>query len=47
MNERQRVALKAMSTIADLLSRPGLWDGDKRTLEAALKVTQSIADGKS
>ncbi len=47
MNERQRTALKAMSALAELLAKPGLWADDERTLQSALRVTQSIADGKS
>lgn len=47
MSEKQRTALKAMSAIAALLAAGGLWEGDERSLEAALKVTQSIVDGKS
>ncbi len=47
MNERQRIALKAMAALAELLAKPGLWASDERALQMALKVTQSIADGKS
>lgn len=47
MTERQRIALKAMAALAELLAKPGLYDADERTLKSALKVTQSIADGRS
>lgn len=46
MNERQRIALKAVTALAELLSRGGLYESTERSLKAALNTAQGIVDGK-
>ena len=46
MNERQRIALKVVSSIAELLSRGGLYETSERELKAALFIAQRIADDR-
>lgn len=43
MAGRKTTALKATSALAEMLTHPGLWEDDRRKLEAALAVAHKEA----